>query len=134
VIVSREIRWDQVGGIVPGPAGANTLQIGNCTFDRNFGPRIDISLSSSRAASSANVIDGNLFRRNGYQREDEPEASAHLRLRNVKGLAVTGNSFYGDAHPKDAKEGLGTSPINGMVLASVIYGRQLVIRDPRAAN
>jgi hypothetical protein len=119
-ITANRIEWNKLGGIVLGPAGANTIQIGNCTFDRNFGPGIDISLPSTRAASSAHVFNGNSFRRNGYQREDEPEASAHLRLRNVKGVSVTGNAFHGDPHRKDAQEGRAPSPINGLILEGLV--------------
>ena len=119
-ITANRIEWNKVGGIVLGPAGANTIQIGNCTFDRNYGPGIDISLAGPKSASSANVINGNLFRRNGYQRENEPEASAHLCLRNLKGVCVTGNAFHGDPHRTDAQEGRAPSPINGMVLEGLV--------------
>jgi hypothetical protein len=119
-ITANRIEWNKVGGIVLGPSGVNTIQIGQCTFDRNFGPGIDISVPSTRGASSALVITGNIFRRNGYLREEEPEASVHLRLRNVKGVSVTGNSFWGDAHGQDAKSGRPSSPIHGMFLEGLV--------------
>jgi hypothetical protein len=119
-ITANRIEWNKVGGIVLGPGGANTIQIGNCTFDRNFGPGIDISMASPNSNSSANVINGNLFRRNGYQREDEPEASVHLCLRNLKGVSVTGNAFHGDPHRKDAEDGRAPSPITSIVLEGLV--------------
>ena len=47
-ITANRIEWNRLGGIVLGPAGANTIQIGNCTFDRNFGPGIDLNLTDAR--------------------------------------------------------------------------------------
>ncbi len=119
-ITANRIEWNKVGGIVLGPSGANTIQIGQCTFDRNFGPGIDIGLPKSRGTISALVINGNIFRRNGYQRDEEPDASVHHRLRNVQDVSVTGNSFHGDPHRQDTKSGRPPSPLNGMLLEGLV--------------
>ena len=119
-ITANRIEWNKVGGIVLGPSGANTIQIGQCTFDRNFGPGIDISLPKSRGTTSALVINGNIFRRNGYMRDDEPDASVHLRLRNAQGVSVTGNAFQGDPHGQDTKSGRPLSPLSGMLLEGLV--------------
>ena len=119
-ITANRIEWNRLGGIVLGPVSANTLQICGCTFDRNRGPGIDINLTGRSGGSSANVINGNIFRRNGYMRDSEPEASVHLSLRNVKGTVVTGNSMFGGPHGKDATLNRPPSPLNGMLLEGLV--------------
>ncbi len=117
-ITGNRIEWNRGGGMVVGPASANTLQIGNCTFDRNFGPGIDFNLDSLERRSFALAITGNIFRRNGYTAEGLD--SSHLRLRNLKGVTATGNTFFGGSHGQDEARKRPASPEYGMVLEGLV--------------
>ena len=119
-ITSNRIEWNHGGGIVLGPNGANTLQISNCTFDQNYGPGISIVASASaQRSTSGNAITGNLFRHNGYQQEPGSGLDCHLRLENVSGMAVTGNSMIGWPFGKDAERKRPQSPARAMILRAL---------------
>jgi hypothetical protein len=129
-ITSNRIEWNHEGGIVLGPDGANTIQIANCTFDQNYGPGISIVASESGQTSvSGNSITGNLFRRNGHrnpkvwvptpEQDSGPNLECHLRLENVSGTAVTGNSMVSWPHAKDAERKIPHSPERAMILRAL---------------
>ncbi len=119
-ITANRIEWNHSGGIVLGPAGANTLQISNCTFDQNYGPGISIVASESgNRRISGNSITGNLFRHNGYQQEPGSGLDCHLRLENVSGTVVTGNSMTGWPFSKDAERKRPQSPERAMILRAL---------------
>ena len=118
-ITANRIEWNRLGGIVL-EGSADSIQICNCTFDRNFGPGIEFNLTPWKGAGAAGAINGNIFRRNGYQCEKEPEASVHLYLRHVRGIAVTGNSFCGAPHPQDVRLKHPPSPLNGILLDGLV--------------
>jgi hypothetical protein len=120
-ITSNRIEWNRGGGIVLGPDSANTIQISNCTFDQNYGRGISIVASESgRRSTSGNSITGNLFRHNGYQQEPGSGLDCHLRLENISGTAVTGNSLIGWPFSKDAERKRPQSPAQAMILRALI--------------
>jgi parallel beta-helix repeat protein len=119
-MTGNRIEWNHDGGIVLGPDSANTLQISNCTFDQNYGPGISIVASKSgQPYVSGNSITGNIFRHNGYQQEPGSGLDCHLRLENVSGTAVTGNSMIGWPSSKDARRKSPQSPARAIILRAL---------------
>jgi len=122
-ITANRIEHNQGGGILLGPGSVTTVQISNCTMDRNWGPGISIVMERKMVAEgrwiSANSITGNLFRRNGFRQQD-PDLNCHLRLENLGGATVTGNSMFGGPNSGDAQRNWPQSPLRGMILQGLI--------------
>jgi hypothetical protein len=88
-ITANRIEWNHRGGIRIGPEYCDTVQVCNCLFDADYGPAIHVE-----GRKHFNVaITGNTFRRSGQDCQDRPEDDCHLRLINVQGLTVTGNTM-----------------------------------------
>lgn len=116
IITANRIEWNRKGGIVL--TSFNSDQITGNSFDRNFGPAIWVN-EPAPPHSSANTITGNMFRRNGYQQQNEGERFSHLILKNVQGTTIVGNTFLGRSHPHDQKNGRPPSPGYGMILENL---------------
>ncbi|MFW5762315.1 MAG: right-handed parallel beta-helix repeat-containing protein [Cyclobacteriaceae bacterium] len=101
-ITANRIEWNREGGIILEAGVVNTIQIDNCTFDRNFGPGISI-VEPQRPFAIA--INGNIFRRNGFKQNEHPDLNCHLRLEGVKGVSFSGNSMFGGNHNRDKEIG-----------------------------
>lgn len=113
-ITGNRIEWNQEGGYVcPEGGHIGSVQITGCTFDRNFGPGISIDNPKS---GNNNTITGNIFRRNGFQQDENSDLFCHLLLKNVTGISVVGNNFLGDPHGKDKELNRLPSPGYGMIL------------------
>jgi polygalacturonase len=117
-ITANRIEWNQGGGIVLKQGAINTIQIDNCTFDRNFGPGIAIV---KPVHSFAIAINGNIFRRNGFKQDSTADSNCHVHLESVRGLTFTGNTLFGGNHDRDLEIGnRPASPNFGLVIGNLI--------------
>lgn len=91
IITGCRIEWNVPAGIWVGPDYADSVQISTCLFDADNGPAIDIRGRKCFAVT----ISGNIFRRSGQFTKPGSDENCHLRLSNIQGLSLTGNSFLG---------------------------------------
>ena len=116
-ITANRIEWNKKGGIVQ--ASFSGQQITGNSFDRNFGPAISV-VDTLRKASRSNTITGNLFRRNGYQQQNNQEYFCHILLKNINGTTIVGNTFLGISHGVDRERKRPPSPGYGMILKNLV--------------
>jgi len=95
-ITASRIELNGAGGIYIGRGSG--LQIANSFFCENSGPAIWIDGAKKVRAIT---ISGNIFRRNGKNRNQKPELNSNISLFNASGVVVSGNSFHHMTLPWD---------------------------------
>ena len=110
MFTANRIEWNRLCGLCVEPEFGNSWNVTGNSFDRNF--QSNLALANLQGST----VTGNLFRRAGRQL-DAPSPwgapTAQVRLRNCRGIAVTGNTL--EAGQDD--DGVGDfSPVAGFVI------------------
>ncbi len=121
-VTGCRVEWNHVAGIRIGPEYSDSVQVCNGLFDANYGPGLWVEGGSHHALS----ITGNVFRHNGQGALDDPAQCCHVRLCDVRGAAMTGNTMVATKVSAKHEYACPTTAVHiGRLRDSVVTGNAL---------